>query len=220
MIDFAVARKKMVENQLRTSNITDRRLLMTMAQVPRELFVPEARQDLASSDEVHQLPSTGAPRYLSAPAPFGRLVQLAGVNTGDRVLDLGCGTGYSAAVLASLSDKVVAVESDAALAASARANLATLGLNSCRVVEGPLDAGAPADAPFDVILIEFAIDAVPDGLFDQLAEGGRLVALLKKGAVAVAHLYVKSGADVASRADFDARLPAFPAAQRTPDFVF
>ena len=220
MIDFEAARKKMVENQLRTSNITDRRLLMTMAQLPRERFVPEDRRDLAYIDEMHRLPADGAPRYLSAPAPFGRLVQLAAINTGDRVLDLGCATGYSAAVLASLADKVVAVESDPGLADAARANLASLGFGNVKLVEGPLEAGARAESPFDVIVIEFALEAAPEALFAQLAEGGRLVALIRQGVVAVAHLFVKSGRDVAAKAEFDANLPAFPAAERAPDFVF
>ena len=122
MTDFAAARKKMVENQLRTSSITDRRLLAVMAQLPREQFVPAERRDLAYIDEGHRLPAAGAPRYLAPPAPFARLVQLADIGSGDRVLDVGCGTGYSAAVLASLAAHVVATESELQLAAAARAN--------------------------------------------------------------------------------------------------
>ena len=119
MTDFADARKKMVENQLQTSGITDRRLLAVMAQVPREIFVPEARRGLAYIDEAQPVSaSDGTPRYIAPPAPFAKLVPLARVSDGDRVLDLGCASGYSAAVLAELADQVVAVESDAGLVAT------------------------------------------------------------------------------------------------------
>lgn len=220
MTDFARARKMMVENQLRTSNITDRRLLAVMAQVPRELFVPEARRDLAYIDEAHALPSEGARRYLAAPAAFGRMVQLAGVNTGDKVLDLGCGSGYSTAVLASLAISVVAVESDGGLAAAARANLAALSIRNATILDGPVELGAAKLGAFDVIMLEGAVDSVPPALFDQLNEDGRLVALLRQGATAVANLYVKSGGDVAARGEFNASLPALFAEKRSADFVF
>ena len=221
MIDFAAARKKMVENQLRTNNITDRRLLAAMGEVPRELFVPAERRDLAYIDEAQPLaPSTGPTRYIPAPAPFGRLVQLASVSTDDAVLDLGCTTGYSAAVLGELAYRVVAVESDPDLAAQARANLATLQLHGVTVVEGPIAAGAAHHGPFDVILLEGAVDEAPRHLFAQLAENGRLVVLQKQGAAAVAHLYVKSGTDVASRVEFNTTLPPLYATKAAPAFVF
>jgi protein-L-isoaspartate(D-aspartate) O-methyltransferase len=221
MIDFAAARKKMVENQLRTSNITDRRLLAVMAQVPREIFVPTERRDLAYIDEAQPLaPSAGPTRYIPAPAPFARLVQLAVVNADDKVLDLGCTTGYSAAVLGELAYSVMAVESDPGLAALARANLSTLQLNGVVIVEGPLANGAPAHGPFDVILLEGAVDESPRHLFAQLAENGRLVVLQKQGAAAVAHLYVKSGSDVASRVEFNTTLPPLYPTKAAPAFVF
>ncbi|HTJ58043.1 MAG TPA: protein-L-isoaspartate O-methyltransferase [Devosiaceae bacterium] len=220
MIDFVAARKKMVENQLRTTSITDRRLLSVMAQVPREIFVPEARRELAYIDEAHVLPASGEPRYLPAPAPFGRLVQLARINTDDAVLDLGCGTGYSTAVLAELAVRVVAVESDVALAEEARRNLASLGLDNAQIVQGPIEAGAPSEGPFDVIILDGAVEVVPEGLFGQLAEGGRLVALVRQGAAAVAHLFVRSGADVAGKAEFNTTLPPLPAGKAPREFVF
>jgi protein-L-isoaspartate(D-aspartate) O-methyltransferase len=220
MTDFVRARKMMVENQLRTSNITDRRVLAVMAQVPRELFVPEGRRDLAYIDEAHRLPAQGSSRYLSAPAPFGRMLQLAGINTSDKVLDLGCGTGYSAAVLAGLVETVVAVESDADLAAAAQSNLAALGITNATVLVGPVELGAAKAGPFDVIVLEGAVDAVPQALLDQLREDGRLVALLRQGATAVANLYVRSGSDVAARAEFNTSLPPLLPENRSPDFVF
>jgi protein-L-isoaspartate(D-aspartate) O-methyltransferase len=220
MIDFAAARKKMVENQLRTSSITDRRLLAVMAEVPRELFVPENRRDLAYIDEVHLLPAAVGRRYLPAPAPFARLVQLARIATSDKVLDVGCATGYSAAVLAALAASVVAIESEPGLAAAARANLAALSIDNVHVLESDLDAGDPAGGPYDVIMLEGLVDRVPSALLDQLAENGRLVALERQGATAVAHLYVKSARDVASRAEFNTSLPPLNALKAPPTFTF
>jgi protein-L-isoaspartate(D-aspartate) O-methyltransferase len=191
-----------------------------MAQVPREQFIPEARRGLAYIDEVHPLPSSGAPRFLAAPAPFARLVQLARVDTDDTVLDVGCGTGYSTVVLADLAARVVAVESDAGLAAMARANLAGLGIDNAKVVEGPLEAGAPVEAPFDVIIVEGAVDVVPAALLNQLADGGRLVALVRQGAAAAAYLYVRSGDDVAGKPEFNTTLPPLATGKAPSEFVF
>ncbi|MDB5561208.1 MAG: Protein-L-isoaspartate O-methyltransferase [Hyphomicrobiales bacterium] len=220
MVDFNRARKMMVETQLRTSNVTDRRLLAVMGQVPRERFVPARRKELAYIDEVHPLETRGAPRYLSAPAPFAKLLQLAEVKTADKVLDLGCGSGYSAAVLAGLAASVVAVESDAELVVRARDTLAELNIGNVSVIESPVETGAPQMGPFDVIIVEGAVDAVPETLFAQLSEGGRIVALLRSGATAIAHLYVKSGTEVAGRAEFNASLPPLQPQKRADSFVF
>ena len=135
MTDYDRARKLMVDNQLRTAGITDRRLLAAMGEVPRERFVPEVRRGLAYIDEA--IPVGGA-RKLGAPAPFAKLIQLAEIDGTDHVLDLGCGTGYSAAVLARLGASVVAVESEAALAAEARSTLSALGIGNVTLVEGDM----------------------------------------------------------------------------------
>lgn len=219
MIDFERARKAMVDNQLRTSAITDRRLLGAMGEIPREQFVPEARRSLAYIDEAHRLPG-GSARALPPPAPFAQLVQLAGVGPTDTVLDVGTGNGYSAAVLARLAGTVVALESDAGLAAEARANLAAVGAGTVEVIEGPLDAGASRKGPYDAIVIEGAVAAVPDKLFGQLREGGRLVALIRSGATAVAHVFVRSGDDFAGRATFNTTLPPLTREEPASTFVF
>jgi len=217
MIDFARARKTMVDNQLRTGGITDRRLLAAMAEVPREKFVPAVRQALAYIDEALPI---GGTRRLGAPLPFARLVQLASIEHTDRVLDVGCGTGYSAAVLAQLGEHIVAVEDESALAAHARAALRDLGIDNVTLVEGALTTGGKASGPYDVIVLEGVVAEVPDTLFAQLKPAGRLVALIAApGKVAVAHLFARSGKNIAASAAFDARLPSLLAA-RDPGFVF
>ena len=205
MTDYAQARKTMVDNQSRTSGITDRRLLAAMGEVPREEFVPAARESLAYIDEAHRLSAT---RKLGPPAPFAKLVQLAAVEHTDHVLDVGCATGYSTAVLAKLAASVVGIDDDAALAAKARSSLAALGAGNATIADGALTDAGRAAGPYDVVVIEGSVPAVPDELFAQLKPEGRLVAVIaEKGRVPVARLYAKSGKGLASRADFDARLP-------------
>jgi protein-L-isoaspartate(D-aspartate) O-methyltransferase len=217
MIDFGRARKVMVDNQLRTSGITDRRLLTAMGEVPREAFVPGSRHGLAYIDDALPLSAT---RKLGAPAPFARLVQLAAIEHTDRVLDLGCASGYSAAVLARLAASVVAVDEDAALAASASSTLARLGVANVEVIAGAPATAGVANGPYDVIVVEGAFETVPDAFFAQLKPNGRLVALIApRGKPEVAHLFVKSGTGVAATPAFDARLPPLSAPE-SRGFVF
>jgi protein-L-isoaspartate(D-aspartate) O-methyltransferase len=219
MVDFERARKAMVDNQLRTSNITDRKLLAIMGRVPRERFVPADRRSLAYIDEAHLLQGNRTRRALSAPAPFAKLVQLASIQHGDKVLDLGCGTGYSTAVLAELAEHVVGVDDQPELIGQARENLQALGRDNVTMVEASLETGAPEHGPFSVIVVEGAVDAVPEALFGQLADGGRLVSLIRRGATSVANLFVKTGEDVAGRPEFNASLPPL-ADPDTDEFVF
>jgi protein-L-isoaspartate(D-aspartate) O-methyltransferase len=154
------------------------------------------------------------------PSPFARLVQLAGVRADDRVLDVGCGTGYSAAVFSQLASAVVTLESDARLAARARANLATLGAGNVTVIEGPLREGYAKDAPYDVVFVGGAVDDVPDALAAQLAEGGRLVAVIGRGNAAAARLYVKEQGDVTGRRVFNAAVKPLPGFEKEAVFEF
>jgi protein-L-isoaspartate(D-aspartate) O-methyltransferase len=218
MADFATARRRMVDNQLRTSNITDRRILTAMEEVPRERFVPEARQELAYADVPLAL---GQGRWLAPAAPFAKLIQLAEIQHTDSVLDVGAGTGYSTAVLAQLAASVTALESDPSLATTARDIFANaFHVNNAQVVEGPLDgAGLPHNA-YDVIVVEGAVESVPASLFPLLKDGGRLVALLRRGGAGVAHVYVRSAAGIATRAEFNAALPPLAAVPREESFVF
>jgi protein-L-isoaspartate(D-aspartate) O-methyltransferase len=217
MTDFANARRLMVDNQLRTSGITDRRLLTAMGEVPRELFVPAVRRELAYIDGSQPLNAT---RRLGPPAPFAKLVQLAAIEHSDHVLDVGCGTGYSSAVLARLAADVVAVDHDASLAAEARKTLAGVDAGNVSVIEGALATAGRNKGPYDVIVLEGVVAEVPDALFAQLKPEGRLVTLIAgAGEVPVAHLFAKSGKGIAARADFDARLPPLQKAE-DDTFVF
>ncbi len=207
----------MVYNHLRIGVITDRRLLTAMGEVPREAFVPAARQPLAYIDEAQPL---GGTRRLGPPAPFAKLVQLAAIEGTDHVLDLGAGTGYSAAVLGKLAASVVAVEDDAALAAEARGALKAVGAGNVTLLEETLAKAGAAHGAYDVIVVEGVVNSVDPAILAQLKPEGRLVALLAEpGSVPVAHLFAKSGQGVAASAAFDARLPRLGPAP-DPGFVF
>lgn len=221
--DFSVQRDKMVEGQLRTNDVTNVPLLSAMREIPREVFVPAKRRSLAYIDEDLEVATAGETtpaRYLMEPASFGRLVQLAAVTADDFVLDIGCATGYSAAVLSRLASSVIALECDPALAESAAATLSSLGCDNVAVVEGPLQEGLAAEAPYDVIFIGGAVDLVPEALLDQLKDGGRLVAVVGRGNAAVARLYVKQDGIVSQRRAFNAAVQPLPGFERPPAFVF
>ncbi len=215
--EFAELRVRMVDGQVRTTDVTDNRLLDAMLAIPREAFVEPRLKPLAYIDEDLEI----APgRFMMEPSPFAKLVQLADVGASERVLDIGCGTGYSTAVLALIAEHVTGVESEASLAEAARTALASLGASNATVVVGPLTAGHADGAPYDVILINGAVDAVPPHLFDQLREGGRLVAVEGRGNAGTARLYVKSGGVVAGRRGFNAAVKPLPGFERTPAFQF
>jgi protein-L-isoaspartate(D-aspartate) O-methyltransferase len=152
-VDFQELRVKMVDGQVRTTDVTDAAILTAMLSIPRELFVAEARRPLAYIDEdIEIAPAVDgrSARYLMEPSPLARLLQLAGIRSTDRVLDVGAGTGYASAVLSNIASAVVGLESDASLAAAARSTLADLGVANVTIVEGPLEAGHAASAPYDV----------------------------------------------------------------------
>lgn len=219
--DFAELRTKMVDGQLRTTDVNDPAILEAMFAVPREAFVDEKRRALAYIDEDIEIapPRPGsAARYLMEPSPFGKLVQLAEITPTDRVLDVGAGTGYSSAVLARLAASVVALESDPELAERARALLADTA--NVTVVAGRLEDGHAGGAPYDVILIEGAAERLPDTLLAQLGEGGRLVAVEGRGNAGVARLYIRTGGSITSRGAFNAAVKPLPGFERTPVFEF
>jgi protein-L-isoaspartate(D-aspartate) O-methyltransferase len=219
MIDFAEQRTKMVESQIRTEDVTDRSVIAAMASVAREKFVPERMAPLAYIDQDLAIAGMGmGGRFLMKPATLARLLQAAGIAPTDRVLDVGCGLGYAAAVLARLAAGVVALEEDAALAAGAREQLGDVG--NVEVVEGRLEDGHKAGAPYDLILVEGAVEVVPEALLDQLGEGGRLVAVVGYGRSASATVFTKADGDVGDRPAFDADVPPLPGFRRPKGFVF
>ncbi|HHG89014.1 MAG TPA: protein-L-isoaspartate O-methyltransferase [Devosia sp.] len=205
-MDFVQARKSMVEGQLMTSGVLEPRVLGAMGAVPREEFVDETQKSIAYLDVAHRLAGP-AGRFMAAPVVLGKMIELAEIGDDDIVLDVACGTGYSTAVIARLANSVVAVETDEAMVARANQILARLDVGNAAVIKAPLKKGAPAEAQFDVIIIEGAVGAVPQALFDQLRVGGRLVALLGDGASATAVLHVKGEEEIARVEAFNASLP-------------
>ncbi|PSJ58595.1 protein-L-isoaspartate O-methyltransferase family protein [Pseudaminobacter soli (ex Li et al. 2025)] len=221
--DFSEQRVKMVDGQVRTTDVTDPGVLEAMLTVPREAFVPVKRQALAYIDEHIEIApaEAGKPaRYLMQASPFAKLVQLADVRPTDFVLDIGCGTGYSAAVLSRLASSVVALESDAGLADAATSTLSSLGYDNVAVVQGPLQAGYAAEAPYDVIFLDGSVEELPKSLFDQLKEGGRLVAVEGQGNAGVARLFLKTTGVVTGRRAFNAAIRPLPGFERAGAFEF
>ena len=216
-MDFSVARRNMVDNQVRPNKVTSLPLIQALLDVPRERFVPEPARGVAYVDDDVPL---AAGRWLMEPMLFARLVQSAEIKPSDVVLDIGAVTGYGAAVLSKLAATVVALEEDAALAKSLGGNLDALGLDNVATIEGPLAAGCPKQAPFDVILFEGAVHDVPAAIADQLAEGGRLVAIVDKGGAGQAILMMRRNGALSRRVLFDAATPTLPGFAPQPTFVF
>jgi len=217
MSEFSAVRQRMVESQIRPNRVTDSRVVEAMAEVPRELFVPRALRGVAYVDEDIEI----APgRYLMEPRVFARLIQAAEIDEGDIVLDIGCGRGYSSAVLARLAATVVALESDEGLAAKAGETLAKLEIDNAVVVGGELPEGYPEQGPYDVVFLSGAVDEVPEALTAQLAEGGRLVAVIGRGGAGRATLIARHEKLLLRRPLFDAAVPLLPGFVREPGFVF
>lgn len=222
-IDYAGQRVKMVDGQVRTTDVTDLRIISAMLDVPREDFVPQKVKGLAYIDEDIALTVAHGPdpaRYLMEASPFAKLVQLADIRTGDVVLDIGCASGYSSAVLSKLAGQVIALESDSALAALATSTLEGLGCDNVAVVEGPLRDGYAAEAPYDVIFVGGAVERASEALFAQLKDGGRLVLVEGYGNAGVARLYTRSGDNVAGRGAFNAAIKPLPGFELTHEFEF
>ena len=217
MTDFAAARRHMVDGQVRTADVTDLRIQAAMLEIPRENFAPPALAPLAYLDL--DLPvGEGGSRRLLKPMVLAKLIHAADVAPSDRVLDVGCATGYGAAVLARIASQVVALEVDAGLAQAARSALA--GRHNVSLVTGPLSAGWPQGAPYDVILLEGATEVVPQAFLDQLKNGGRLVCVLSNGPGAKAMLYCRSGDELGGRPIFDANATVLPGFAKAPVFAF
>ncbi|MEP3047348.1 MAG: protein-L-isoaspartate O-methyltransferase [Roseibium sp.] len=220
MTDFDQSRRKMVDNQLRTNDVTDHRILDAMEAVPREKFVPASKRTVAYIDEDLPVGSVESKRFLMKPHIFGKLVQLAAIREGDVVLVIGAGSGYSSAVVSKLAASVVAVEEDTDLSKTATDILVELGIENAVVVDGPLADGFASEGPYDVILVDGAVDVLPEDLFAQLKDDGRLVAVEGQGGAGVAKLYQKSGSAVSGRFGFNASVGLLPGFAREAEFTF
>jgi protein-L-isoaspartate(D-aspartate) O-methyltransferase len=215
MTDFSTARRHMVDSQVRPSDVTDQRVISAMLDVARERFVLPAATALAYLD---QDLAVSAARRLLKPMVLAKLLNAADLAETDRVLVVGCATGYSAAVLAGIAGQVVALEEDASLANAAQAALA--GLANVSVVSGPLTAGWTQGGPYDVILLEGATEIEPQGFCSQLKDGGRLLCVLGTEPNAKAMLFRRSGSELGGRAIFDAAAALLPGFAKKREFAF
>ena len=219
MTAFADARRHMVDGQVRPSDVTDLRVISAMQEVPRERFVPPASVSLAYLDrELAVSDGAGAPRRLLKPMVLAKLLNAAEIVPTDRVLVVGCATGYSAAVLAHMAGQVVALEQDASLAKAAQAALSSLP--NVSVVSGPLVDGWPQGGAYDAILLEGATEVEPQAICRQLKDGGRLVCVLGSGPGATAMLYRRGGEEMGGRSIFGASATVLPGFVKPPVFAF
>jgi protein-L-isoaspartate(D-aspartate) O-methyltransferase len=223
MINEPAARLNMVEGQLRTNKVTDEAVLDGFLTTPRGRFVPSNLRGIAYVDDDIPL---GNGRFLVEPLVLARLLQLAEIGKDDKVLEIGCASGYATAILAKIAASVVAVESDPQLAAAARANLQALGIGNVQLQEAAMTAGWRAGAPYNVILINGAVGEIPASISEQLAEGGRLVTVTEGSAGPVearcgsAVLMKRAEGKLSNRPAFDATVEMLPGFARRPAFVF
>lgn len=223
MSDYSVQRTNMVNSQLRPNQVGDTRILDAMGELPRERFVPASLRDIAYMDEevCVETGSDGSPgRWLMAPTPLARLIQLAEVGPSDLVLDIGCATGYSTALLARLADSVVGVEASPALCEAAGKTLSELEADNAVVVCSKLTEGYAEEGPYDVIRLGGGVPSVPDMLFDQLKPGGRLATIILKGSVGQATLFRRLGNEITATPAFDCGAPLLPGFEPVAEFVF
>ncbi len=221
MSGFATARQKMVDGQVRTNDVTDTRIIEAMLSLPRELFVPEDRRALAYLDlDLDVTDGRSAKRYMIKPQVLAKMVQAVSIEATDKVLVVGCASGYAAALAGRLAAKVTATESDPALVEKGNKVLSQLGFTNVAIRAGAPCDGDSADAPYDAILLNGATEVTPERLFGQLAEGGRLVGIFAASRPARAAIVTRSRGDFGHRALFDAAAPVLPGLERHPSFVF
>ena len=220
MSGFSTARQKMVDGQVRTNDVTDRRVLDAMFTVPREAFVPTSRQALAYLDLDLDVSEGAAKRFLIKPALTGKLLQAAEIGEGDNVLVVGCATGYLAALTAKLARQVTATECDSALAAKAKDTLGSLGLANVACKAASCTDGEPSAAPYDVIVLNGAAEVMPEAVLGQLKEGGRLVGVSAESRPPRAVIVTRTHGEFGHRALFDAAAPVLPGLERAAAFVF
>jgi len=217
MTDFSARRVTMVDTQVRPNDVTKFPIIEAMLAIPREDFVPSALREAAYVGENLDL---GGGRVLLEPRTLAKMLDALSVEPGQSVLDLGCGLGYSAAVIARMTGTVVGVEENADWASEAQALLAGHGVTNATVHAGPIAAGAPGLQPFDAILVQGAVEVLPDAIAAQLKEGGAIACLFMEGALGVCRLGRKVEGAIVWRNIFNATAPVLPGFARKAEFVF
>lgn len=216
MPDYATLRRVMVDTQVRPSDVTKFPVIEAMLHVPREVFLPNDKAAVAyASESVELVPG----RTVLAPRTFAKMIDALNVTKDMLVLDLGCGYGYSAAVLAEIAEAVVAVEEVGDLAAEAPGLLSDNGADNVILHEGPLNEGAPEHGPYDAIMIEGGVEELPDGLNSQLKEGGRIACLFMEGRLGTVRIGYKVDGHVNWRYAFNASSPVLPGFEKEASFA-
>jgi protein-L-isoaspartate(D-aspartate) O-methyltransferase len=204
MSDFQSRRVMMVDTQVRPSDVTKFPIIAAMLAVPREVYVPDHLREAAY---VGENVSLGAGRVVLEARTLAKLLDALDVQPDELVLDLGCGLGYSTAVIAHLAEAVIAVEEDEAHASEAQRILNQEGVDNAAVIAGPLVAGAPKHGPYDVMTIQGAVEVIPPGILDQLKDGGRIGALFMEGPLGVVRIGYKTDRGMTWRSVFNASAP-------------
>jgi len=217
MTDFKSARTAMVDCQIRPSEVTRYPIIQAMLTVPREQYLPSEAQAIAYMGEHVDI---GGGRVCLDPRVLAKLIDALAIQPDDLVLDIGCGLGYSTAIIANIAEAVVALEEDEALAEEAAATLSAQGVDNAVVEKGSLVGGAPSHGPYDVIIIQGGIEALPDAIADQLRPDGRIAVIEMKGPLGVAQLGVKGANGISWRRSFDATAPILPGFAAEKAFVF
>jgi len=216
MTDFSALRRMMVDTQIRPSDVTKYPIIEAMLAVPRETFVPDAQTEVAYADQNVPL---GAQRVVPEPRTLAKMLDALDVREDELVLDVGCGLGYSTAVVARLAQMVIGVEEDEQLASEAQDLLSESNADNAIVHEGSLAAGAAEHGPYDVILIQGGIEVLPAEILAQLKDGGRIAALFMDGALGEVKIGYKSGDRVSWRFEFNAGAPVLPGFAKAPEFA-
>lgn len=217
MTDYTTRRTMMVDTQVRPSDVTKFPIINAMLSVPREMFVPQHLREAAYMGENVDL---GGGRVILEPRTMAKMLDALDIQSDELVLDIGSALGYSAAVMAHMAEAVVAVEENPDWAAEAPGLLSETGADNVVVHEGALTAGAGEHGPFDVIVVEGAVEHLPGALTDQLKDGGRMACLFAEGTLGVVRIGYKIDGHVSWRFSFNAGAPVLPGFERHQAFTF
>jgi len=216
MTEFATQRLMMVDTQIRPSDVTKFPIIDAFLSVRREMFVPDAFRDVAYvGDNI----SLGEGRCVLEPRTLAKMLDVLDIQPDEMVLDLGTGLGYSAAILAHMAEAVIAVEEDEGMAADAQASLVTEGADNAVVVEALLAEGAPKYGPYDVVIVQGAVESMPSAILDQIKTGGRIVAMFAEGALGEVRVGHKTATGMTWRMVFNAGAPVLPGFTRQAEFA-